>query len=521
VLATAETSEAATAAVAETDTRESMTSKDLYAAIDLGSNSFHMLIVRPVAGAVQVLAKIKLKVRLASGLDQNNLLDKAAMNRGWECLALFAERLQDIPTRQIRIVATATLRQAANAVTFLEKAEKILDHPIDVISGEQEAQTIYQGVAHTSSGQHSRLVIDIGGASTELILGECFQTRALVSLPIGCVLYREQYFKDGLLSRENFDAAIEAADACIAPVRESYRSLGWQQCLGASGTIQAVQEIILVQYQDERITLERLEQVMAQCCACDNLSDLQIDGLQEERKPVFASGLAILVSLFRQLKIESMTTSGGALREGLVYEMLDQLPRYDARIRSIESLRKRFRIDRAQSERVSQIALTLMEQIRQESRHHCDSEAEALLSCAAQLHEIGLIIGYRNASAHGEYILGHVEMPGFSPNQQRIIARLVALARGPLPEQAFAGCNGLSHALCIQLCCLLRLAVILAGRRRDSSIPDYQLSIRENQLMLSLPRTWLDAAPLTLANLEQEAKVWTNQQMTLHLRKTE
>ena len=236
-----------------------MNSTSLYAAIDLGSNSFHMLIVREVAGSIQTLSRIKRKVRLAAGLNSDNTLSREAMERGWQCLRLFAERLQDIPSLQVRAVATATLRLAVNSAEFIEKAQQILGCPVQVISGEEEARLIYQGVAHTTGGADRRLVVDIGGASTELVTGNGAQATSLFSLSMGCVTWLERFFSDRSLTQDNFDAAEHAASEVLRPVIGELRKYGWQICVGASGTVQALQEIMMAQGMDERITFAKLE----------------------------------------------------------------------------------------------------------------------------------------------------------------------------------------------------------------------------------------------------------------------
>lgn len=245
---------------------QAVNSSPLYAAIDLGSNSFHMLVVRHIDGSIQTMAKIKRKVRLAAGLNSTMALSPEAMQRGWDCLSLFAERLQDIPQDNIRIVGTATLRTATNVDIFLDKANEILGYPIQVISGEEEAATIYKGVAHTSGGTGRRLVVDIGGASTELIIGEGFEPKALTSLKMGCVTWLERHFKDRQLNKNNFDCAINAAKDTLAPILKQYQELGWDTCVGASGTVQALQEIMLAQGMDEVITHAKLKRLQNRRC---------------------------------------------------------------------------------------------------------------------------------------------------------------------------------------------------------------------------------------------------------------
>ncbi|RCU45494.1 guanosine-5'-triphosphate,3'-diphosphate diphosphatase [Corallincola holothuriorum] len=476
----------------------------LYAAIDLGSNSFHMLVVRVVAGSVQVLAKIKRKVRLASGLDTQNQLSEEAMIRGWDCLRLFAERLQDIPANNIRIVGTATLRVAANVEQFIATAEQILDHPIQIITGEQEAETIYQGVAHTSSGSGNQLVIDIGGASTELIVGQQYEPHILHSLNMGCVLFRERYFAGGQLQQSNFDAAISAAEALVAPLVVDYCAYGWQRCVGASGTVQALQEVLLAQGYDERITLPKLQQMMAQAVACGQLQALNIVGLSEERKPVFVSGLAILIALFRKFGIEQMTTSGGALREGIVYEMLGEQRQENVRQRTLAGLKQQFRIDQPHATRVSELALALCQQVAAPWQLE-DIELNELLASAAQLNEIGLLIGYQNAQQHAKYIIENATLPGFSNSQKLLLASLLGQYQGPLDSACYEQLTGIEPTTAMRLTRLLRLAIIFCGRRQDSSVPELILTAEGETLSLQLSQPWLNSHPLVSSELQQEA----------------
>ncbi|MGB1976279.1 MAG: guanosine-5'-triphosphate,3'-diphosphate pyrophosphatase, partial [Pseudoalteromonas tetraodonis] len=337
--------------------------KNVYAVIDLGSNSFHMLIAKSVAGGLQTIGRVKRKVRLAAGLDDNNLLSLEAMQRGWECLALFAERLQDIPKKNITIVATATLRLATNADDFKLRAEKILGHKVNVISGELEARTIYKGVAHTSSCAGKQLVIDIGGASTEVVIGQGFEARHYKSLNIGCVTYLERYFKDCQLNEANFNTAIKAARAVIDEIAPEYKTAGWQLASGASGTVQAIQEIMVAQNLNEMLTLEKLYTIKQQSIAYETIAELDLPGLSEERRLVFVSGLAILIALFESLEIEQMGLAGGALREGVLYSMLPELHNTDIRQRTIDGFMNRYHVDQKQASRVSSLAVLLANEV--------------------------------------------------------------------------------------------------------------------------------------------------------------
>ena len=393
-----------------------LSSSTLYAAIDLGSNSFHMLVVREVAGSIQTLARIKRKVRLAAGLDQNNHLSHEAMQRGWQCLRLFSERLQDIPREQIRVVATATLRLASNADEFLQVAEQILGCPVQVISGEEEARLIYHGVAHTTGGPDRRLVVDIGGGSTELVTGTGAQASQLYSLSMGCVTWLERYFSDRNLGQENFERAEQAAREMVRPIAPQLRQQGWQICVGASGTVQALQEIMVAQGMDERITLPKLRQLKQRAIQCGKLEELEIEGLTLERALVFPSGLSILLAIFQELGIESMMLAGGALREGLVYGMLHLPVEQDIRIRTIRNLQRRYLIDTEQAERVSQLAANFSQQVANEWQ--LDARCRELLHSASLIHELGLSVDFKQAPQHAAYLIRNLDLPGFTPAQK-------------------------------------------------------------------------------------------------------
>ncbi|MDN3678896.1 guanosine-5'-triphosphate,3'-diphosphate diphosphatase [Vibrio tapetis subsp. quintayensis] len=477
-------------------------SSPLYAAIDLGSNSFHMLVVRHIDGSVQTMAKIKRKVRLAAGLDKDNKLSAEAMQRGWDCLSLFAERLQDIEAQNIRIVGTATLRTATNVDLFLEKANQILGHKIEVIAGEEEAATIYKGVAHTSGGLGRRLVVDIGGASTELIIGEGFDAKALTSLKMGCVTWLEQHFKDRQLSAANFDRAIEAAKITVAPILEHYRNIGWDVCVGASGTVQALQEIMLAQGMDEIITHAKLKRLQKQAMLADHLEELEIDGLTLERALVFPSGLSILIAIFELLEIDSMTLAGGALREGLAYEMIDEMRQDDIRSRTIQSVQTRYQLDVEYGQLVEKLALALFDQCGNEN-WIAEPQAQYLLSSAAQLHEIGLTIDYKQGGQHSAYLLQHLDLPGYTRAQKHLLGELTRRYKeqlSSLPEQ-----HALSGSSAKRVLRLLRLAVLLTHRRSSTLQPVVTLKAEADNLSLCVAKSWLEQNPLTRAELEIEA----------------
>ncbi len=482
-------------------------SPPLYAAIDLGSNSFHMLVVRHIDGSVQTMAKIKRKVRLAAGLDENNALSTEAMQRGWDCLSLFAERLQDIPKENIRIVGTATLRTATNVDIFLEKANQILGYDINVISGEEEAATIYKGVAHTSGGSGRRLVVDIGGASTEMIIGEGFSAKALTSLKMGCVTWLERHFKDRQLTATNFDNAIEAAKSTLAPILESYTDIGWDVCVGASGTVQALQEIMLAQGMDEVITHTKLKRLQKQAMITERLEELEIEGLTLERALVFPSGLSILIAIFELLKIDSMTLAGGALREGLAYEMVDELRQDDIRARTIKSVQSRYQMDVSYGDQVAAAAETLLEQAGGEA-WVSEPQAGVLLQTAAKLHEIGLTIDFKKGGEHSAYLLQNLDLPGFTRAQKHYLGELTRRYREQLtslPEQ-----HAVSGTSSKRILRILRLAILLTHRRNPELEPEFTLTADDNNLTLTLSKQWLADNPLTAAELEIESNRQTD-----------
>ncbi|MBB1507137.1 guanosine-5'-triphosphate,3'-diphosphate diphosphatase [Pseudoalteromonas sp. SG41-1] len=478
--------------------------KNVYAVIDLGSNSFHMLIAKSIAGGLQTIGRVKRKVRLAAGLNDDNLLSTEAMQRGWECLALFAERLQDIPKNNITIVATATLRLATNADEFKIKAEQILAHKINVISGELEARTIYKGVAHTSSCSGRQLVIDIGGASTEVVIGKGFDALHYKSLNMGCVTYLERYFKDCKLNDANFNAAIKAARVVIDDIAPSYKVAGWEIASGASGTVQAIQEIMVAQSLDETLSLDKLNKIKKQSIAYETIAELDLPGLSEERRLVFVSGLAILIALFEALEIDKMGLAGGALREGVLYSMIPEFHNHDIRKRTVDGLMSRYHVDQKQANRVAELASHLAAQVS-EQWPLFNNSGLPLLKAIAQLHEIGLLIEYKQYQKHTAYILENTDMPGFSQSEHKIIVAVANAHRSDLQKNVFEylGC----HAQLTQYVTrLLRIAVILSMRRQDDVLPKLVLTVNNDALTLIFENDWLKAHPLMASELQQESK---------------
>ncbi|MDX8000545.1 guanosine-5'-triphosphate,3'-diphosphate diphosphatase [Xenorhabdus sp. Reich] len=492
-----------------------LSSSSLYAAIDLGSNSFHMLVVREVSGSIQVVTRIKRKVRMATGLDKNNHLSQQAMERGWQCLRLFSEYLQSIPATQIRVVATATLRLAVNSDEFVGKASEILGSPVNIISGEEEARLIYQGVAYTTGGPEKRLVVDIGGASTELVIGVGAKTNQLFSLEMGCVTWLGRYFNDRSLTEENFAHAESAAHRILSPVATTLLEQGWQICVGASGTVQALQEIMIAQGMDELITLPKLQQLRHQAIKCDKLEELEIDGLTLERALVFPSGLAILIAIFQALNIESMTLAGGALREGMVYGMLDLPIEQDIRVRTLRNIQHRFQLDIEQAQRVRQLADNFCQQVAKS--WELDERCRELLSSACLLHEIGLCVDFGQRAAHSAYLIRHLDLPGYTPAQKRLLAALLKNQNGSIDLSSLSQQNALLSLQAQRLCRLLRLAIIFSNRRQDETLPALRLQVENETLIITLPYHWLMQYPFRSEALQQEMKWQSYVQWSLFL----
>lgn len=491
-----------------------MSDSPLFGAIDLGSNSFHMLVVRQVHGAVRVVAKVKRKVRLASGLGQDNVLSREAMERGWDCLRLFAEQLQDIPHENIRIVGTATLRLAKNADTFVRVAEEILGHRVEVISGLEEAGTIYQGVSWTSSGEGNRLVIDIGGASTEVVLGDGPELKVLNSLPLGCVTWLNRYFEGGVLSSETFDQAVNAAKGVFSGVVGEYLGHGWNTCVGASGTVQALQEIMVAQGKSERVTMNKMMALRDKAIECGSLEKLTLEGLQPERLNVFPSGLAILMALFDVFAINEMTLAGGALREGLVYGMIaaanhtDRAACGDAQTRTVKSMISRYQIDAQQGQRVRETCVQIFSQL-EKPWNLSSSHGGSILAWAAVLYELGLCIEYRRAPQHAAYIVENIDMPGFTPDQKHLLSGLLFNQRDEFKPDVMKRQHTVPFDEAMNLARILRFAIILCTRRTEGTIPDFFFTAKDGELTVKLPCGWLGTHYLRASEMLQEAKCQT------------
>ncbi|HHQ4764724.1 TPA: exopolyphosphatase [Aeromonas veronii] len=476
----------------------------LYAAVDLGSNSFHMVIARLTEGRMQIIDRIKERVHLAEGMDEQRRMSPEAMARGLDCLALFAERLTNIKPDQIRIAGTYTLRRASNARDFVREAAKVLNHPIEIISGQEEARLIYQGVAHTQHIEGQVLVVDIGGGSTELIIGEGFEHKALTSRKMGCVSFTQSFFGNGKLGEKAFNAAVLEAQHQLAPIINQYRKLGWQSCLGSSGSIRTVRDVLQgEEWTDGAITLAGLERLKEEMLKHKRVDQLKLAGLTEERQGVFAAAVAILLGLFTSLPIERMEYSDGALREGLLYEFEERLQHHDIRERTALALSTHYRIDKRQATRVESSVLSLFDALSGPWEMP-EEPYRAILGWAARLHEIGLAINYSGIHKHSAYILQHTDLPGFNQDDQALLAALVRFQRKGLKLSELPPLPNHDMQTVLRCIRILRLAVAAHHKRQDDLLPEWKVAVQGDQLVVTLPIDWCEENRLLMQNLEKE-----------------
>lgn len=488
------------------------------AALDIGSNSFHLVVARIVAGSVQILHRVKQKVRLADGLGTDGYLSEEARQRGLDTLATIAESLQDFAPESVRVVATHTLRKACNAKDFIQEAKKVFPFPIEIISGTEEARLIYQGVAHTNHQLGQRLVADIGGGSTEFIIGEGFETKILRSLQMGCVSYTNKFFKHGELKPKAFAKAITCAQQELELIDKKFNQIGWKSCIGTSGTIKSIIEMASQLDSTNRescVSLSDLNTLMNLCCAAGNSKDLKLDGLNEDRRPVFAAGLSILIAIFKSLNISEMEFSPAALREGVLYEMEDQLAQTDIRQRSADSLATRYDVDIEQAKRVLNTTMELYQQTRKDWGIQ-NKDLRSLLGWAALLHEVGVQINTRGVQRHSGYILQNVELPGFGQEQQNLLAVLARFHRKKIKANEIPEFTLLQQHQVLRLLALLRIGVLLNIKRQDDIIPEIKVTVDDKHISLAFPSDWLSQKPVFSADLEREVAYLNDIDLTLN-----
>lgn len=483
----------------------------MIAAVDLGSNSFHMVVAKVIGHDLQLVSRHKQRVRLADGLNKHQILSEEAIDRGLECLAMFAERIQGFSPENVRIAATHTLRQALNTNQFIERASEVLPYPIEVIPGTEEARLIYLGVAHTQPQSDSMLVIDIGGGSTEMIIGHGFQASLVNSIQMGCVSFTNKFFAKGTISQKQISQAILGAEQKLERVGSLYRYKGWQASFGASGTIKAVRDVLIgMDFSDGKITPERLDALIEKLKEFNTIDDIDLKGLNIERQSVFVAGVAILKAIFNSLRIKELDFSDGALREGLLYEMEDRLQFDDIRLRTTETLAEKYSVDLEHAAHVKGVAKDLFNQISEpEKLNQKQQQLAELLEWSALLHEVGQSINFQSFHKHSAYILTHTNMAGFNTEQQLVLATLARFHRKALKLQELPSFSLYKKKQITQLIRILRLAVILNGQRNDEIELDFKLEIENDTWRLSTNNpNWLEENRLLHADLLTEQEYW-------------
>ena len=476
------------------------------AAVDLGSNSFRLQVGRVVDDQIYTLDSLKEPVRLASGLTPDKRLDASAQARALDALRRFGERLGGLDKGAVRVVATNTLRIAKNAVEFLPLAEQALGFPIEIIAGREEARLIYIGASHSlPSAAHKRLVIDIGGGSTEFIIGKRHEPQLMESLYMGCVSYTLRFFPDRRIDKKRLREAQIAAAKEIELIAHDYQRLGWKEAVGSSGSARAIADVLelngLNPNGESGITRVGLERLCAMLIKAGSAEALDLPGIKGDRLPVFPGGVAIMSAIFEELDIERMTYADGALRLGVLYDLLGRFHHHDMRDSTVKQFRRRYQVEGDQVERVEMTAQSALTQLSGGSPSEADVQ---FLSWACRLHEIGISVAHNAYHKHGAYVLTYADMPGFSKKDQARLAMLVLGHRGKLDKLGMIPAEDSAWNLIF----CLRLAVLLRRTRDDRELPAWRVSLSGNGFLVELPSDWLAANPWTAAALKEESSVW-------------
>lgn len=486
------------------DNLDALAEGSLLAAVDLGSNSFHLVIARVEHGEVRPTQALSEKVQLAAGLE-NGKLSPDAMRRGLECLTRFAQLLQSVEPQRIRVVGTNALRRARNRREFTEQARRILGAPVEVIYGREEARLVYLGVAHTlADDAQARLVVDIGGGSTEFVIGERFEPRKLESLQMGCVVYSQKFFPDGRISKSRYSSAYDRARVEVTHIRKAFRSKHWEEAVGSSGTLKAIEGIITAQDSDDScITRKGLQRMRKTLLKFDRFEDIELEGLNAARRTVIAAGLAIAEAIFDVLDIDEMRSSPGALREGVIYDLVGRLRHEDVRERSVMALVQRYHADEETAQLVARRARTLFDATRK--KWELSTDDGDLLTRAALAHEIGKAISHKHFHRHGAYLLRNSDLPGFSQDEQEAMATLVAGQQGKIRPDLFEDSGDEEQRRRLQrLVALLRIAAAFKYVEQLEQLPDFTIGVGSKSLKLEFPEDWTAQHPLTRQELRQQ-----------------
>ncbi|XOZ32300.1 exopolyphosphatase [Halomonadaceae bacterium KBTZ08] len=478
----------------------------LLAAVDLGSNSFHMVVAQAVHGEIRTIEKMGEKVQLGAGLDSDNYLSAEARDRGLACLQRFAQRIRSMEADSVRVVGTNALRAARNADHFIQAAEQTLGCAVEIVAGREEARLIYLGVSHTLSDDVGpRLVIDIGGGSTEFIIGERFEARETESLHMGCVSFRNSYFPDGKISRKRMDKAITHARQELLNIQQRFRERGWQSCVGSSGSIKAIIGVVNeLKLAREGVTWDAMKSLRSRLIDIGRTSKLDALGVREDRRSIFPAGFAILYAAFEALGIDSLSFADGALREGVLYDLLGRDNHEDVRERTIQALQGRYSVDLDHAAAVETTAIRALDQVG--PAWELDAAYYPNLLCwACRVHEIGLAISHTQYHKHGSYLMTHSDLPGFSQDDQRALATLVRTHRRKFNNGLFKHLYPDEIQPIKRLAVVLRLAVLFQHGRAGAAPPPFSISAKGARIRVSLPENWLDDHPLTRADLLSES----------------
>lgn len=476
------------------------------AAIDLGSNSFHMVVAQVTHGQLRITGEFGEKVQLAAGL-VNGRLDDDSQQRGLDCLAQFAQVIEGMPQGSVRVVGTNALRVAKNRYDFIGKAMDIMSHPVEIIAGREEARLIYVGVSRTMDhGDAKRLVVDIGGGSTEFIIGQQLEPILTESLHMGCVSFKQRFFDDGVINKSNFQKAVTAARLELLSIQDDYIDETWDIAIGSSGTAKAAYNIVKENdWGKKGITLKNLKQIQKALFSAGHADNIDLPGLKPERRPTFAAGIAILTAVFECFDIKQMDFSTGALREGVLYDVMGRYAETDIRERTVNYLLNQYHIDTEQAKLVTHTALSALAQVKDDWNLNSIS-SEDLLRWAGLLHEVGAGISHSRYHKHGAYIISESDMPGFSQQEQQALANLILRHRRKFTQSLEFRFTKSDQQDLDRLSILLRLANLLHHDRKEGDMPIFTLKADDKSLHAEFLPDWLEGRPLTLANLQREAE---------------
>jgi len=492
------------------------TSPETVAAVDLGSNSFHMIVGKLDNKQLVIVDRLRDAVRLGGGLLPDKTLSADAWERALNSLSKMGQRLRTLPHHAVRAVGTNTMRQIRDGGAFLKAAEDALGHPVEIIGGREEARLVYLGVAHgLAAGPETRLVVDIGGGSTELILGEGLEARERESLFMGCVSMTNRFFASGKITQEAMEKAVLAGRVELRPVRRLFHAGQWETAVGSSGTIKAIERVTIANgWSDEGVDRAALKKLRRALVAAGHIDEFKLDGLTDDRRPVFAGGVAVLSAVFKALDIQHMQVSDLALREGLLYELVGHIQHIDIRDSTILAVMQRFGIDKKQASRVETTARALLRQV-QDDWQLTDTEHTLMLNWASRLHEIGLVISHNSFHKHGAYILANADLPGFSRQQQAVLAALVRVHRRRFVDAEFARLPPETGQCARRLAVLLRLSVLMHRGRGGSHKPPLRIKAKNMDIRIDFPDGWLVEHPLTETEVAREAEYLAGAGFTL------